>query len=226
MIEAAQRASDAGTSLDRALTVNVDALIALGLDGLWCKAHPADAMHTFLDLLRRWLKARGVPWAAVWVRERARREGEHGHVAFHASPMHDAALLAQLGIWTGAPATTRRSGDPQGTLGGGDGDGARKRPWLLQANTGGPTQTQLMAYFGKGEPDALTRWGAMRENARKRFQDGRCAFSAATAGRIEGTVKRAMRWGMSQSLMPRRAKVFTLPSTAAIAPATASAAVA
>ena len=104
MVEAVRFAHDISAPIQTMLTINAAHLQRVGAGGVFGTGHLWDGYRDFLQLLRKWVKHRGVPWSCVWVREytggRNEHQGEHWHITFHLPPRHRAALAAQVALWT------------------------------------------------------------------------------------------------------------------------------
>lgn len=104
MIDAVRFASHISAPIQTMLTINAAHLQRIGAGGVFGLGHLWDGYRDFLELLRKWVVQRGVTWSCIWVREytgsRNEHHGEHWHIAFHLPPRHQAALAAQVAIWT------------------------------------------------------------------------------------------------------------------------------
>lgn len=192
LLRLGEAAEAMGAPLRHHLTVHVDGLALCNANGELCGLHPADATQRLLQLMRQWYANRGLPWVAVWVRERSSRAGEHLHLAFHLLAEHEGEFLRALARWSGeAPDGKRRKASSR-LVG-----RSEYRNWDLRRDIRGvPGNPKLMVYLSKAEPNELKLWGRFRPNRRKpkrRYQSG---------GRIEGTPKRDYRWGVTRALGP------------------------
>jgi hypothetical protein len=152
MVGAVRFASQIRSPITTMLTVNaahlqrIDSECVFHIGNLW------DGYRRFLELLRKWVKNRGVTtWACVWVREytggRNDHHGEHWHLALHLPPRHQSALAAQVAIWTGE------------AVGANDG----KQKCIARSITGAWYLSQCKGnageYLGKATPKTRSRYG-------------------------------------------------------------------
>jgi len=104
MIAAVRFASHIGAPMTMMLNINAAHIQRMTTSNSFDVGHPWDVMQGVLELLRKWIIGRGLPWACVWVREytggRNRHTGEHWHIALHLPPRHRQELAAQVAIWT------------------------------------------------------------------------------------------------------------------------------
>lgn len=113
-LDHAQRfASHIKTPIETMLTVNAAHLQRMGASPLFACGHLWDIFQNFHELLRKWVKNRGVDWSAIWVREytggKNEHYGEHWHIALHLPHQLESDLAAQVALWT-----EERLGEPSG----------------------------------------------------------------------------------------------------------------
>lgn len=105
MVGAVRFASHIGAPVTTMMTINAAHLQRMGSDSVFDVGHLWDGYRNFLELLRKWIVHRGIPWACIWAREytggKNDHYGEHWHIAFHLPPRHHDDLAAQVAIWTG-----------------------------------------------------------------------------------------------------------------------------
>lgn len=119
-------------------------------------------MQMLLELLRKWVTGRGLPWVCFWVREYCRNPGEHWHIALHLPDAYRADLAAQVAIWMGEDI------DPSADLKRHDVAVSQHRSWKLtgaKRHGGGPEG--LAAYLGKAEPNHIRLHGKTKQNPDK-----------------------------------------------------------
>lgn len=151
MSTAVRFATHIGAPIQTMLTINAAHLQRIGSGGVFDIGNLWDGYRDFLELLRKWVTGRGLPWSCIWAREytggRNDHHGEHWHVALHLPPQHRAALSAQVAVWTGE--------------GIGDHDGKTKciarserGAWYLSIR-----KSNAGEYLGKATPKTRTRYG-------------------------------------------------------------------
>jgi len=105
MVGAVRFASHIGAPICTLLSINAAHMQRMGSDSVFDVGHLWDGHRDFLELLRKWLTHRGVPWACIWAREytggKNDHHGEHWHIALHLPPRHHDALASQVAVWTG-----------------------------------------------------------------------------------------------------------------------------
>lgn len=182
MMQAAAFSEKIGHPLDTVLTINAAHLQRIGEGGVFGIGHLWDGLQELLQLIRKWVKARGIFWACIWVREWAPRgyegqAGEHWHIAFHLPKCLHADFAKQVVEWTdeavGAVAPSARVSAV--SVG---------RAWHLGVRHGRGGPENIAAYFGKSEPAKIKRYGQRIENPDKPRNTGRYRFGGS--GPIEG----------------------------------------
>lgn len=105
MTSAVRFATHIGAPVQTMLTINAAHLQRIGSGGIFDIGNLWDGYRDFLELLRKWVTGRSLPWSCVWAREytggRNDHHGEHWHIALHLPPRHRAALSAQVAVWMG-----------------------------------------------------------------------------------------------------------------------------
>jgi len=156
MVGAVRFASHIGAPICTLLTINAAHLQRIDSDSVFHIGHLWDGYQDFYELLRKWVGHRSIPWACIWAREytggRNDHHGEHWHIALHLPPRHQAALAAQVAVWTGEAVGTS--------------DGKRKclarsvtGAWYLSKCTGNAGE-----YLGKATPTTRIRYGKLVPN--------------------------------------------------------------
>lgn len=147
------------------LTINAAHLQRIGEGGIFELGHLWDGLQALLELLRKWLTARGIFWAVIWSREWSRKgingqAGEHWHIALHLPKHLHAALAKQVAEWTG-----ERVGavSPSARVSAVSEHGA----WHLGVRHGRGGPENLAAYLGKAEPSTVKRYGRRVPNLHK-----------------------------------------------------------
>lgn len=161
-----------GTPIDTLLTINAAHLQRISAGGVFGVGHLWDGFRDFLELVRKWVTARSVLWAVIWVREYAGGQhgqvGEHWHIALHLPQGLRADFVAQVAIWTDESIGNDLSG--QGTIARSSG-----RAWHYRSRARfGNGPRGLGAYLGKAEPSWRRRYKRMVRNLTKpdRRQNG------------------------------------------------------
>jgi len=192
MMMAAKLAIEISAPINRLLTINTQALRSMGVGGVFRQGHQADCVRNFMDLHRRWSEYRGIPWAAIWAREQSRAVGEHLHIGFHQDATFDGEHARQLSEWTDEPIDMPPFGNSIVAM-------SVDKSWQVKrCRYGGVTGQGIAAYLGKAEPSKIiTAWGKIKPNERK---PNRKHYGGT--GLIEGTERRAYRWGTSRILGP------------------------
>jgi hypothetical protein len=165
LISAAAFSARIGFPLDTLLSINAAHLQRIGEGGVFRAGHLWDGFRDFLELVRKWVTGRGVPWVAIWSREYASgkhgQAGEHWHIGLHLPSHMRRDFAAQVALWTGE------------CLGGKD---AKKstvalsvdRAWHLRARApSGNGAEGIGAYLGKAEPSWRRHYGRTVPNACK-----------------------------------------------------------
>lgn len=151
MASAVRFATQINAPIQTMLTINAAHLQRVGSDSVFDIGNLWDGYRRFLELLRKWVKGRGLPWSCIWAREytgsRNEHHGEHWHIALHLPPRHRAALSAQIAVWTGD--------------GVGAHDGKKKcitrsktKAWYLSTRSSNAGE-----YLGKATPKTRRRYG-------------------------------------------------------------------
>ena len=151
MMTAVSFAAHIQSPINTMLTINAAHLQRVGSDSVFDVGSLWDGMRSCLELLRKWVTRRGVPWACVWVREytggRNEHFGEHWHITIHLPPRYQNALAAQVAIWTGEDV--------------GASDGKKKciarsitGAWYLSRSRGNAGE-----YLAKATPKTRSRYG-------------------------------------------------------------------
>ena len=165
------------------LSVNAAHLQKMDLGGVFEIGHLWDGFQRFEELIRKWVKQRGIPWACVWVREytggRNNHHGEHWHLAFHLPKKHREAFAAQVAEWTDEP---HGAPDAKPTTVARSEAGA----WHIRTADAGAA-----AYLGKATPKTRPHYGKRIPN------DLRNTRHHGGEGRIEGK-----RFGISNTIGP------------------------
>lgn len=158
-----------------------------------------DALH---ERLRKWLDYRRVPPLYIWVREAARPEREHLHIALHLPAGHRTDFTRYIARLIGEPhvsdCRTKSEGEiTRGELG----------SWHIARDTQPQRKgLYLVAYLGKGEPSQVLFRGKPRKNAKKpvrgqsfggRAPDGKYD---AKQGTITGALHRVKRFHIAKTL--------------------------
>lgn len=154
-----------GHPVNTLLTVNAAHLQRVGAGGVFGIGHLWDGFRDFLELVRKWVTARGVPWVALWVREYAGGKhgqvGEHWHIAHHLPAGLRADFAAQVAIWTDESIGGNQSGGH--TIARSSG-----RAWHYRSSApSGNGPDGLGAYLGKSEPSWVKRYGRTVPNRKK-----------------------------------------------------------
>ena len=105
MVHAVRFASHIRSPITTLLTVNAEHLQRIDSDSVFHIGHLWDGYQMFVELLRKWLKHRGITWTCIWVREytggKNEHHGEHWHIALHLPPRHQKDFAAYVAILTG-----------------------------------------------------------------------------------------------------------------------------
>ncbi|MCU9850617.1 hypothetical protein OEZ60_21860 [Defluviimonas sp. WL0024] len=181
-----------GVPLNRLLTVRTNALRLMGTGGVFRRATMADSVRDFLELNRKWFQHRGIPWAAVWVREYSKSIGEHFHMQYHQVAELDREYLAQLEEWTDELLN-------MGPFGSDVVGQSVENSWQVKrcrrGNQSGPS---VARYLGKAEPNEITTgWGKVKPNERKLSRK-----HGGGLGLIDGAGQKEYRWGTSRNIGP------------------------
>lgn len=182
MTSAVRFASNIGAPIQTLLTINAAHLQRIGSDGVFGIGNLWDGFRDFLELLRKWIRGRGITWSCIWAREytggRNEHHGEHWHIAFHLPPQHRVALSEQVAIWT-----DEGIGDPDG-----------KRKCIARSKTGtwylNTCKGNAGEYLGKATPKTRVRYGQTIPNHQRKSR-----FHQKGTGPIEGK-----RFGISRPI--------------------------
>jgi hypothetical protein len=156
MVAAVRFASHIGAPVQTMLTINAAHLQRMGAGGVFGIGHLWDGYRDLLELLRKWITSRGIPWSCIWVREytggRNEHHGEHWHITFHLPAKHQAALADQVAIWT-----EEAIGAPDG-----------KAKCIMRSATGAwylsKCKGNAATYLGKATPKTRKRYGRNVQN--------------------------------------------------------------
>ena len=204
-INAARIAGQLGTPLNTLLTIRWDSLFCdRDVNPLRTMATPERIDH-LVELMRKWLVRNEQPPFYIWVRESARNEGEHWHIAFSLSKSLRRRFAPFVGKLTGEPLRKRRRSSVQFT----EGEFAcgELASWHLAQDTNPERQGLfLAAYLGKAEPSQRLVRGILKDNTNKPIR-GR-TFGGdqpddkydAEQGRIEGNAFRGDRFFIAKAL--------------------------
>lgn len=192
LIDAAVIAELNGHSINCLTTIRTE-MLREDNAGLFANKHPADAVAILLELVRKWYKKRGIPWASIWCREYGNKVGEHLHMGTHLTDIYINEYANQMASWTGEdrifPKRHRR--DAVGL--------SASNGWLIQCCLRSNKSGQdIAAYMGKDEPARrLMAYGRERENKEKRI-----TAHFGYGGLIEGTHRCEYRHGTSRNIAP------------------------
>ena len=201
---AAAAADSVGRPLNTMLTLRWTSLFSDN-DVNWLRTMPVpERIGKLVERLRKWLDRNGLPPHYIWVREAARGESEHWHMAFHLPERRRSSFTKFLADTLGEPEAKRRNPSDRSK-----GEFARGAlgSWHLGADTQPERQGYfLAAYLGKGEPSQQFFRGRLRDNKRKPVrgqsfggdqQDGKYD---AEQGEILGSTFRGDRFFISKAL--------------------------
>jgi hypothetical protein len=182
MIGAAAFSEHIGHPLNAVLTINAAHLQRIGEGGVFAVGHLWDGLQDLHQLIRKWVTARGVFWASIWVREWAPRghegqAGEHWHIALHLPKCLHADFAKQVAEWTGEAVGAVSPSARVSAVSVG-------RAWKLSVRHGRGGPEEIAAYFGKSEPATIKRYGQRIENPDKPRNTGKYRFGGE--GYIEG----------------------------------------
>lgn len=182
MMQAAAFSEKIGHPINAILTINAAHLQRMGDGGVFGIGHLWDGLQTLHELIRKWVKARGIFWASLWVREWSRRghegqAGEHWHIALYLPKRFHAEFANQVAEWTGeaigaVSPSARVSAVSVG------------RAWHLGVRHGRGGPENIAAYFGKSEPNTIRLYGRRVPNPDKPRRTGECRFGGS--GPVEG----------------------------------------
>ena len=192
LIDAAVIAELKGHSINCLTTIRTDMLREANA-GLFADKHPADAVATFLELVRKWHKKRGIPWACIWDREVGKKVGEHLHMGTHTPEKYHGEYADRMASWTGEDRIFPKYHKP-------DAVGLSARDgWLIQCcHRSNKSGQDIAAYMGKDEPaQRLMAYGRKRDNKAKRV-----TAHFGYGGLIEGTHRCEYRHGTSRNIAP------------------------
>lgn len=182
MTSAVKFATHVGKPINTMITINAAHLQRIGSDSIFDIGHLWDGCRDFLELLRKWVKNRGVTWSCIWVREytggRNDHHGEHWHIAIYLPRHHQADLASQISTWTGE------------AIGKTDG----KKKCIARSTTGAWYINQRYdnagEYLGKATPPMRQRYGQRVPN-----QHRQCFKYHGGEGPIQGK-----RFGISKPI--------------------------
>lgn len=178
-----------GQPINTTVTINAARLQGIGTDSVFDVGHLWDGFRHLLELKRKWVTARGIPWIGIWVREfatyTAKQPGEHWHIGMHLPRNHRREYVDQLALWAG------EDFDPDRKLDKGTFAASRHNAWSVSVKyAGGNGPETIGHYFGKAEPNRVRLHGVMKKNP-----DKVAPWYRGGVGHIEGK-----RFGMSRSL--------------------------
>jgi len=201
LMNASAFAAHIGRPINALVTINARDLQCLSTSGVFPSSPLKRVLKDLLELMRKWLGARGVTWIAVWSREWSRERGEHWHIGLHLPAKHHADFAAQIAIWTGEDHDVDRVLDDAEIA------VSRDNSWQIKKHLRSKESREykdaIAAYLGKAEPSRITLHGKKKTNPdkeRPRLYGG--------AGPIDGK-----RSGVSRSLdiNAQRKAGFTAP---------------
>ncbi|OSP53701.1 hypothetical protein [Pseudoruegeria sp. SK021] len=154
--------------LNTLTTINAARLQHVSSGGVFEIGHLWDGFRDLLELMRKWSKARGVPWAVVWCREVAKtgahHPGEHWHIGHHLPAKHHLDFASQVGRWTDEEFSPNHHLD----LSRGQVAFSVHDAWnITKAVRGGGGPEGISAYLGKAEPNRITLYGKTKRNPDK-----------------------------------------------------------
>lgn len=172
-----------------------------------------ERIHKLVELLRKWLNARGIPPCYIWVRETVEHELEHWHIALPIPRQFCDQLVAYMVKISGEPAArnARIADRTEGEFARGEAGS-----WHLAKDTHPERQGfYLAAYLGKGEPSQRMFRGKLQDNTRKPVRG--CSFGGnrpdgkydVPQGELSGTACREDRFFIANLLkakMPAKAQ--------------------
>lgn len=192
LIDAAVIAELKGHSINCVTTIRTDILRAANA-GLFADKHPADAVAILIELVRKWHKKRGIPWACIWGREIGKKVGEHFHMGTYTPEKYHGVYADQMSSWTGEDRIFPKYHRP-------DEVGlSTNNSWLIQCcRRSNKSGQDIAAYMGKDEPARrLMAYGRERDNKAKRI-----TAHYGNGGLIEGTTRCEYRHGTSRNIAP------------------------
>jgi hypothetical protein len=165
MMRAAVFSQTLGYPVNALLTINAAHLQRMGEGGVFGLGHLWDGFQVQLELLRKWVRARDVVWAVIWVREWSRngingQAGEHWHIGLHLPKRFHPALAKQVVEWTGEGLSTISPTARVSAV-------SEHRAWHLGVKHGRGGPEDLAAYLGKAEPSTIRRYGRRVPNRYK-----------------------------------------------------------
>lgn len=169
MMQAAAFSEHIGHPINAILTINAAHLQSIGEGGIFGIGHLWDGMQNLHQLIRKWISARGIFWACVWVREWAPRghngqAGEHWHIALHLPKCLHADFAKQVAEWTGEAVGAVSPSARVSAVSVG-------HAWHLGVRHGRGNPENIAAYFGKAEPSSIKRYGRRVANPDKPRRD-------------------------------------------------------
>lgn len=192
LIDAAVIAELKGHSINSLTTIRTDMLRQANA-GLFADKHSADAVSVLLELVRKWHKKRGIPWACIWCREQGSKVGEHLHMGTHLTGNYVNEYVDQMASWTGEDRIFPKYHKPD-EIG-----HSESKSWLIQCcRRSNKSGQDIAAYMGKDEPARqLMAYGKERDNKVKRV-----TAHFGYGGIIEGTHRCEYRHGTSRDIAP------------------------
>lgn len=182
MMQAAAFSEHIGHRINTILTINAAHLQRIGEGGIFGVGHLWDGLQNLHELIRKWISARGIFWASIWVREWAPRgykgqAGEHWHIALHLPKCLHADFAKQVAEWTGEAVGAVSPSARESAVSVG-------HAWHLGVRHGRGGPENIAAYFGKSEPSTIKLYGRRVENPDKPRNTGVYRFGGY--GPIEG----------------------------------------
>lgn len=172
LMRAAEFSIKTGQPINTLLTVNAEHLQRIDAGGVFGIGHLWDGFRDFHERVRKWVRARGIPWSVIWVREYAGgkhgQAGEHWHLALHLPARLRSDFAARVAIWTDDAIGSDMSGKYTIARSAG-------RAWHYRSRAPfGYGPGGLGAYLGKAEPSWRRRYGRTVPNLKKpdRSQNG------------------------------------------------------
>lgn len=165
LMQAAEFSQALGHPVNAVLTINAAHLQRIGEGGIFSIGHLWDGFQNLLELVRKWLSARGVFWAVIWSREWSRsghrgQAGEHWHIGLHLLKHLHQPFAEQVAHWTGEPLGSRALSEREAAV-------SVAGAWHLSVQSGRGGPASVGAYLGKAEPGRIIRYGKRMPNERK-----------------------------------------------------------
>lgn len=185
LIRAARFSQTIKAPLNAALTINAAHMQRMGHGGVFEIGRLYDGFRAQLELIRKWITARGIPWAAIWAREytggRNEHHGEHWHIALHLPLTFSAPFADQVARWTGEAIDTKPPAAGVAAV-------SALRGWMLSTKAGRGGAANIGAYLGKAESNFKTHYGKRVANTAKPRRD-LCGGSGPIEGKRCGISK-------------------------------------